>query len=257
MQGIFTGVGVGPGDPELMTLKAVRAVRECGAVAVPVSGGGLEEPYYEEGKPSGKSQEYLEKCVAYQVARKAVPQLEEKPRLYLPMPMIKDSQKLREVHDRDAARTAELLEEGKRVVFLTIGDPTVYSTCMYVHKRLTRMGYSTSLIPGIPSFCAAAAALDMALAENREELHVIPASYGIEEGLKLPGTRVLMKAGKKMPLVKETLLREEMDACMVENCGMENERIFRSAADIPEESGYYSLLIIKDKKEKKTGGEKA
>lgn len=68
------------------------------------------------------------------------------------MPMIKDREKLIEIHDEDAAFTAEKLNEGKDVVFLTIGDPSIYSTCMYIHKRLKRMGYETELIPGIPSF---------------------------------------------------------------------------------------------------------
>ena len=72
--------------------------------------------------------------------------------IFLPMPMIKDREKLIEIHDEDAAFTAEKLNEGKDVVFLTIGDPSIYSTCMYIHKRLKRMGYETELIPGIPSF---------------------------------------------------------------------------------------------------------
>ena len=257
MQGIFTGVGVGPGDPELMTLKAVRTVKECGVIAVPVSDAGLKEPYYEEGEPSEQSRVYLEKCVAYQITVKAVPEAAEKARLFLPMPMIKEKEILKAVHDRDAKQAAALLDEGKNMVFLTIGDPSVYSTCMYVHKRLVKMGYPTALVPGIPSFCAAAAAMDIPLVENREELHVIPASYGIEESLALPGTKVLMKAGKKMPLVKETLLKEGMDAKMVENCGMADERIFRSAGEIPEEAGYYSLLVIKEKKNREDGGEKS
>ena len=255
MQGIYTGVGVGPGDPELMTLKAVRAVRECDVIAVPVSDAGLKEPYYEEGTPSEQSRGYLERCTAYQITLKTVPEAEEKARLFLPMPMIKEKDVLKAVHDRDADQTARLLDQGKDLVFLTIGDPSVYSTCMYVHKRLSRRGYRTALIPGIPSFCAAAAVLDMPLVENREELHVIPASYGIEESLMLPGTKVLMKAGRKMPAVKDTLLREGMEAAMVENCGMETERVFRSAEEIPEEAGYYSLLIVKEKK--KNGGERS
>ena len=58
---------------------------------------------------------------------------------------------------------------------------------MYVHKRLKRSGYITQIVPGIPSFCAAAARMDIPLVENRQELHVLPASYHIEESLDLPG----------------------------------------------------------------------
>ena len=84
--------------------------------------------------------------------------------------------------------------------------------------------------------------------ENRQELHILPASYRIEESLELPGTKVLMKAGRKMADVKRLLTEKELETEMVENCGMEDERIYRSAEEIPEQAGYYSLLIVKEKK---------
>ena len=108
------------------------------------------------------------------------------------------------------------------------------------------MGFKTRIIPGIPSFCAAAAKLQTGLAENKEQLHVIPASYDIEEALKLPGTKVLMKAGRKMADVKQSIKRNHLKAQMVENCGMETERIYHDTEEIPDEAGYYSLIIIKE-----------
>ena len=252
MSGIFTGAGVGPGDPELMTLKAVRAIEECSVIAIPVSDSTLEAPVYETaGSEDGRNEAYLERCVAYQIAVGASPETAEKDRIYLPMPMIKEKERLKAIHDQDAEAVAQLLDEDKNVVFLTLGDPTVYSTCMYVHKRLKRAGYTTQIIPGIPSFCAAAARMDIPLVENRQELHVLPASYDIEESLHLPGTKVLMKAGRKMGEVKRLLTEKGMDAVMVENCGMENEKIYSGAEEIPEQAGYYSLLVVK---EKQTGG---
>ena len=156
MRGTFTGIGVGPGDPELLTLKAVRMIRECHVAAVPVSDPGLAGPVCEEAESLSSDSScaaYLEKCAAYQIALRAVPELASKPKLFLPMPMIKDKAVLKEIHDRDASAAAELLDGGRDIVFLTLGDPTVYSTCMYVHKRLARAGYLTALVPGIPSFC--------------------------------------------------------------------------------------------------------
>ena len=253
MSGTFTGAGVGPGDPELMTLKAVRAIRECSVIAVPVSDNSLEAPVCEKAGTESQYKEYLDRCVAFGIARGAVQEVEKKDRIFLPMPMIKEKDKLRNIHDMDADAVAEILEQGKDVVFLTLGDPTVYSTCMYVHKRLKRKGYPTELVPGIPSFCAAAARMDISLAENRQELHILPASYQIEKGLELPGTKVLMKAGRKMADVKQILMEKGLDAEMVENCGMENEKVYLSVEEIPEQAGYYSLLIVK---EKSTGGEK-
>ena len=168
MSGIFTGAGVGPGDPELMTLKAVRAIEECSVIAIPVSDSTLVAPVYElAGSEDGRNAAYLERCVAYQIAAGASPETTEKDRIYLPMPMIKEKERLKAIHDQDAAAVAQLLDEDKNVVFLTLGDPTVYSTCMYVHKRLKRAGYTTQIIPGIPSFCAAAGVTLSAASNSR------------------------------------------------------------------------------------------
>ena len=71
----------------------------------------------------------------------------------------------------------------------------------------------------------------------------------MKDGLKLPGTKILMKSGTKIVDVKRELLLTECPAWMVENCGMEGERLIRSAADIPEDAGYYSLLSQKTGKE--------
>lgn len=227
MTGKLYGVGIGPGDPELLTLKAVRLIRECDVIAVPG-----ERP---------------QETVAYKIAVQAVPELREKALCAIYMPMTKDPAKLEESHAHAADQIERLLREGKQVVFLTLGDPTVYSTYLYVHKRIAERGYETEIVSGITSFCAAAAALDMGLVENSQMLHVIPASYQIEEALRLPGTKVLMKAGKKMGQVKQLVQQLDEQAVMIENCGMPDEKIYRSAGEIPEQSGYYSLIIIKEK----------
>lgn len=249
-RGIFYGVGVGPGDAELLTLKAVRTIEKCEYIAVAVSDAAFEMPVTEEPednlKETGKCSDFLEKCVAYQIAVTEIPRMQLKGKIYLPMPMMKDKEKLKRVHDTGTRAVEQVLKRGQNVAFITLGDPSVYSTCLYIHKRLKARGYDTRLIPGVPSFCAAAAALDEGLVENREELHVLPASYGIEEGLKLSGTRVLMKTGKKMPYVREAVQREGFQIRMVENCGMKQEKIYRKAEEMPETASYYSLLIIKE-----------
>lgn len=73
----------------------------------------------------------------------------------------------------------------------------MYSTYIYIHKRICDLGYDTEIVSGIASFCAVSARLNTGLVEKAEPLHVIPASYQIEDAMKLPGTKVLMKAGKK------------------------------------------------------------
>lgn len=144
MTGKLYGIGVGPGDPELLTLKAVRIIKECDVIAVP-----------------GKEKD---ETVAHTIAFEKI---------------------------------SKVLDSGKNVAFLTLGDPCIYSTYIYVHQKVEQAGYETEIVSGIPSFCAVSARLNQGLVERNEMLHVIPSSYGIEEGMKLSGTRVLMKAGKK------------------------------------------------------------
>lgn len=86
----------------------------------------------------------------------------------------------------------------------------------------------------------------MGLVEKAEPLHVIPASYQISDALKLSGTKVLMKAGKKMKDVKEELRASGAKAVMIENCGMPGEKIYRGVEEIPDTAGYYSLIIVKN-----------
>ena len=261
MSGIFYGVGVGPGDPELLTLKAIKIIKECDVLAVAVSAPDFLRPEYEEvprERAETESTErkepetgspfhtFLEKCMAYRIALAAVPEIAEKAKLFLPMPMKKDKAELKQIHDLGAEAAAKILCENRSMAFITLGDPSVYSTCLYIQKRLCRLGYKTCLVPGIPSFCAAAARLNEGLAENREELHILPASYGIEEGLEQKGTKVLMKAGKKMPYVKEVVRQRGLHIRMVENCGMESEQVYESVEEIPDEASYYSLLIVKE-----------
>lgn len=230
MKGTLTGVGVGPGDPELLTLKALRVIEESDVIAVPG-----EDP---------------KETVAYRIVVQAYPKLGEKELLPIHMPMTKDREKLEESHQKGASQIMEVLEQEKSVAFLTLGDPTVYSTYLYVHKRVQAAGYPVEIVSGIPSFCAVAARLNMGLVEKAEPLHVIPASYQIEDSLKLPGTKVLMKAGRQMARVRALLRENGEEAVMIENCGMENERIFRSAEEIPDDAGYYSLIIVKDREAK-------
>ncbi len=246
MKGIFYGIGVGPGDPELMTLKAIRIIRECEIVAVAVSHPEFRSAVYEAKGETSAYPEILEACAAYQIALSAVPEICGKARLLLPMPMRKEKEILSRIHDSNAEMAAGYLRDGNSVAYLTLGDPSIYSTWLYLQSRLSGQGFDTRMIPGIPSFCAAAARLNTGLAENMEELHILPASYQIEEGLALPGTKVLMKAGRKMPDVKRAVARRGLQARMVENCGMETERVYQNVEEIPDAAGYFSLLIVKE-----------
>lgn len=226
MKGTLYGVGVGPGDPELLTLKAVRRMREADVIAVP-----------------GKNRDTT---VAYRIASAAVPEIAQKESVEVEMPMTKDPALLEKSHALAAKQIQAVLDQGKNVAFLTLGDPCIYSTYLYIHRRIGAMGYETEIVNGIPSFCAAAARLNQGLVEEKEELHIIPASYQIRDALALPGVKVLMKAGKKIGEVKETLLQSKAEAVMIENCGMPGEVCYKETRDIPEQAGYYSLMIVRE-----------
>jgi precorrin-2/cobalt-factor-2 C20-methyltransferase len=227
MNPTFYGVGVGPGDPELITLKAIRIIQQSPVLAVPG--------------------ETREASVAYRIAAGAIPQLDQKECICIPMPMTKDKKKLEQSHEAGAAQVAAQLSEGRSVAFLTLGDPSIYSTYLYLQRRIQQMGFATEIVSGIASFLAAAAALDQGLVEQDQQLHVIPSSYEIGDALELPGTKIFMKAGKKMAAVKRAVADRQGQIYLVENCGMPGERICTGAENIPEDAGYYSLVIIKEK----------
>lgn len=226
MNGKFYGIGVGPGDPELLTLKALRIIKASHVVAFP-----------------GKR---VKDSVACQIVLQVYKELNEKVLLGITMPMTKDAAKLEASHKQAADKIEHLLKQGKQVAFLTLGDPTLYSTYLYIHKKINERGYATEIISGIPSFCAASAKLNMGLVEKAEALHIIPATYGIKEDLDLPGTKVLMKVGKNMKELKRQLIGRNMNAVMIEKCGMPDEKIYTCTEEIPEESSYYSLVIVKE-----------
>ncbi len=228
MKGIAYCVGVGPGDPEYMTLKAIRLIRENEIIAVP-------------GKDAKES-------AAYQIAVQAVPELAEKELVPIFMPMVNDRQLLREEHRKGAEILKKYLDQGKNVVYITLGDPTVYCTFSYLQHFLEAEGYPVELVSGIPSFCAAAARLNLPLTEWDEPLHVLPAVHKSEDGLAQAGSYVLMKSASHMKEVKDMLRRSGRAVQAVMNCGMPGEQIFRDVEEIPDDAGYFSLIIAKEKR---------
>ncbi len=223
-KGILYGVGVGPGDPELITIKAVKAIESSDVIAVPGSG--------------GKEEAALKAAEAY---------VKEKPVLRLRMPMTRDKSLRDSYHAYAAGKLIEELEAGKTVAFLTLGDPTVYSTYMYLHERVVSKGCEAKIIPGVPSFCAAAAVAGQALCRDDGFLHIIPASYPESlEKLELKGGKVFMKAGRGLQKVREYLRGSgELErSVLVERCGMEGERIVRGSEGLDVSGGYFSIILV-------------
>lgn len=228
-RGKLYGVGVGPGDPELMTRKAVRIIRESDIIAVPKGGSGEQ--------------------TALNIAAEFI---QGKPILHCEMPMTRDQDVLNACHERAADAICAQLDAGKNIAFLTLGDPAIYSTYWYVHRRVRARGYAVEIVPGIPSFCAAAARLGQALCEGSQMLHIIPASHtSTKEGLELSGNKILMKAGRSILEVRDLLEASGKlnTASLVERCSMEGERVVRDLHDLEDPTGYFSVILVREEQE--------
>lgn len=225
MSGKLYGVGVGPGDSKLMTYLAVETIQNCPVIAVPADG--------------------KEHAISYKIASGIVKDMDQKECLGLSSPMTKDSNVLNENYQNVSKEIMKKLDEGKDVAYLTLGDPTIYSTYIYIQRIIKESGYEAEIINGVPSFCAVAAKLGDSLADRSEQLHIIPSSYDIEEALELPGNKILMKAASKLADVKRILQELNMEAQMIENCGMEDEKIYHSVEEMPEKAAYYTTLVVK------------
>lgn len=230
MAGVLYGVGVGPGDPELMTIKAVKIIEGCDLIGIPAKD--------------------ADSCTAWQIALRAVPSMGRKPVIAVPIPMTTDEARLDEAYGEGCERLAGQLDAGKSIAFLNLGDPAVYGSYMEIHKRILKAGYAAKVISGVPSFCAVAAALDLPLGDGKEMIHVLPGCYGIGEMEGLSGTKILMKSGRRVGEVRAALCAMEEagrgKAYAVSNCGMSEEKICRKIEDLPEEAGYFTTIVVKD-----------
>ena len=235
--GSFYGVGVGPGDPELMTLKAVRVLEGARVIAAPSS---TEEP----GGPA---------LLALDVVRRVLKDLRGKEVLRLHLPMTRDRELLLASREKAASIIAERLRTGMDVCFITLGDPMLYSTFGYLVPlvRGALPGVIVKAVPGVSSISAAASISCSPLAESDERVMIIPAAYdipGVKRLLEDFDTVVLMKVNRKMDAVIELL----------EETGLADRAMFVSRAGLPEEEvvtdikslrgrkvDYFSMVIVR------------
>lgn len=225
MPAIFYAVGVGPGDPELITLKALRILRECDVIGVPAD------------NPSASH--------AYRILLEAAPELASKPLLLLPTPMTRDSAVLEQSYTDNAARVVSTLTQGSSVAAVTIGDPSVYAAIHTLLVKIRALGYTTQMIPGIPSFCAAACTLQESLGTRNEAIHILPGSYPVEESLSLSGTKVILKSADSYPRIRRLLDENNLQARLVIRCGCPEEKIYTDIKDFPDRTEYLSLIIAR------------
>lgn len=226
--GTLFGVSVGPGDPELMTIKAVRVIEACPVVAAPHACRGAD--------------------VALEIARGAV-DLTGKRVLELPFSMSRDERRREEGRRASVALLVSELAAGRDVALLNLGDAGIYSTFGYVRDAVAAAGYKVETIPGVPSFCAVAARLGRSLTEGATDpLHIIPAvGEGFADELRLPGSLVVMKAGRSLGEVRRALAETGRlaEASLVSDCGLPDERVADALDELPDEaSGYFTTLVV-------------
>ena len=229
-EGMIYGIGVGIGDPEDITLKAARCIKESDVLILP-----SDDP---------------EKCRAYQIAKKAIPEIKDIDILPLEFKMVRD-EGLRAKNHRIIYETVKKLVLEKKVVsFLTIGDPSLYSTYSYIAALAHKDGIRTQAVSGVSSITACANRLGITLCDAGTQLHVIPDTEDIESMLDLSGTKVLMKCGGSLSVIKEKLTDKNVSLWAVENCGLPEERCYRSIDELPDSGGYMLTVIVKEEGKK-------
>lgn len=226
-KGRLYGVSIGPGDPELITVKAMNIISKSKYIATPHTGTG--------------------ESLALSIVSQAI-DLSDKEIMLLEFPMTKDKEILAKSHNEAAEAIINVLDSGEDVAMLNLGDVTIYSTFDYTKDKLVERGYDVQVIPGVTSFCASASELKIGLTTMNEPLHIIPASgIDIKEALKMPGSKVLMKIGRSMPKLIEAIseLGLEDNVYAVENCGLENERVYKGLEEFDEKMGYFTIVVVK------------
>lgn len=228
-KGVFYGVGIGPGDPELLTLKAVRVLEMCAVIAAPQTKNG--------------------ETMALEIAGKAV-DFTGKTVLPLQFIMDRDPEPLHTAHMAAADAVEAYLASGQDVAMLNLGDVSIYATCGYLTAILAERGYETAMIPGVPSFCAVAARLGISLTEMDGALHIAPGSGELDTILAQRGTKILMKSGKQIPAVLKALRKSgRLDKSMlVKNCGLAGEEVYPNLARTAPKgnTGYFAIVIVKE-----------
>lgn len=228
--GTFYGIGVGPGDPELLTVKAINAIKNVDVIIAPKT-------------------EKKEGSVALSIARSYLKTNVEI--IYQVFPMVKDFADSPEVFDENKSEIVSLLRQGKNVAFLTIGDPMFYSTYIYIFRLLEKEGVRVETIPGVPAFLAIASRLGRPLAFGNEIISIVPATADqdrIEKALDACDIAVLMKVYKNFDEIVGALERnQKLDgAVLASRCGLPDEKIISELdAHRGEKLNYLSTIITK------------
>lgn len=209
MNGTFWGIGVGPGDPDLLTIKAMKAMKQVDIIIAPKT-------------------EKKEGSVALSIAQ---PYLRDDVEIvYQVFPMVANFADSSAAWEKNKAEIQAFLHNGKSVAFLTLGDPMFYSTYIYIYRLLKAAHEKIITVPGVPSFCAIGSKLGYPIVEGNDVLSIVPATADkakIEKALAASDNVVLMKVYKNFADIVDMLAKYDMaeQSVMVSRCDLPGEDI--------------------------------
>ena len=230
MRGTFYGIGVGPSDPELLTVKAIKAIEAADVLIAPKT-------------------EKKDGSVALEIAR---PYLKKDIEIvYQVFPMVKDFAEDTGAWEANKAEILALLNAGKNVAFLTLGDPMFFSTYIYVFRLLEHEDVDIVTVPGVPAFAAIGSQIGRPIVEGNDVLAIIPGTADkerLEEIMAVAGSAVIMKVYHNSAEIIDLLRRNHMakDAVLVSRAGLDGERIiYDLEAHADEKLNYLSTILTR------------
>lgn len=230
-KGKLYGIGVGPGDSKLITVKAVEILQKADLIITPKT-------------------EKKDGSVAFHIASPYIPETAQ----ILPMvfQMNNDMEAVARQWEENSKIIREKMDEGKNLVFLTLGDPMLYSTYMYIFRALEGTDYEAETIPGIPAFLGIASYLGMPVAEWEETVLILPATASpekIDRALAAADHAVIMKVYKNWAYIQSELRKHGLikNAVMVSRAGLPDEIIQRDLDKLPADykPNYLSTILTK------------
>jgi len=225
MTGTLYGVGLGPGAPDLLTLRAARLIESARVIAYPSLAGG--------------------DSFARSIAADLIPTTARE--IILDVPMTTERAPAQTAYDTGAAEIAAALDAGEDVICLCEGDPLFYGSFMYIHARLKER-YTVEVIPGVTSVTACAARAALPLAARNERLTILPGPLA-EDALKAEITRadsvVIMKVGRHLAKIRRVLSALDLadQAVYVERASLPEE-VCLPLSQAPEKAPYFSMILL-------------
>lgn len=223
-------VGCGPGDPELLTIRALNLITEADVIFVPTSK--LDKP-----------------SIALSIVAKYIKKTTKI--INLVFPMVKDKDSLKDYWKKNTLEISQMVRSGKKTLYLTVGDPSLYSTWIYIHRELKKnhKDIEIEIIPGITSIFAFAAESKISLVEGNEHLSIVPACYDlnkVKNTVKASDTIVFLKDGRYFDNVIE----------MLSDSGFGEETQIAIAQDVSTKENILEIKHLKDLKGKKQPSQK-